>query len=81
MYTNCAFTPQAARASKFALAKNVVLLETTFEEINSIPAEKQSVPLALKCLGTNVVGTKVYRTSFSGILSSGGILRSDWSLP
>ncbi len=32
-----------------------------FEEINSIPAEKQSVPLALKCLGTNVVGTNVYR--------------------
>ncbi len=37
-----------------------------FEEINIITAEKQSVPLALKCLGTNVVGTKVYRTAFSG---------------
>ncbi len=44
--------------------------------INSIPAEKQCVLLALKWLGTNVVGTKVYRIAFSGILSSGGLLHS-----
>ncbi len=31
-----------------------------FKETKSIPAEKLSVPLALKCLGTNAVGTKVY---------------------
>ncbi len=48
--------------------------------MNSIPAEKQSV-LELKCLGTNVVGTKVYRTAFSGILSSGGHLHFDWLPP
>ncbi len=48
--------------------------------MNSIPAEKQSV-LALKCLGTNVVGTEVYSAAFSGILSRGGILRSDWLQP
>ncbi len=34
-----------------------------------------------KCLGTNVVGTKDYRTVFSGILSSWGLLHSDWLLP
>ncbi len=28
--------------------------------------------------GTNVVGTKVYRTAFSGILLSGGLLHFDW---
>ncbi len=28
-----------------------------------------------------MVGTKVYRTAFSGILSSGGLLHSDWLLP
>ncbi len=48
--------------------------------MNSIPAEKQSV-LALRCLGTNVVGTEVYSAAFSGILSSGGLLHSDWLPP
>ncbi len=48
-----------------------------FEEMNSIPAEKQCVLQALKCLGTNAVGTKVYSVAFSGILSSGGFLHSD----
>ncbi len=33
------------------------------------------------CLGTNVVGTKVYGAAFSGVLSSGGLLRSDWLPP
>ncbi len=47
--------------------------------MNSIPAEKHSY-LAQRCLGTNAVGTKVYRTAFSGILSSGGLLHSDWLL-
>ncbi len=46
--------------------------------MKSIPAEKQSVPLALKCLGTNVVGIKVYSAAFSRILSSGGLLHFDW---
>ncbi len=32
-------------------------------------------------LGTNVVGTKVYKTAFSGLLSSGGLLHSDWLPP
>ncbi len=45
--------------------------------MNSIPAEKQCVLQALKCLGTNAVGTKVYSAAFSGILSSGGFLHSD----
>ncbi len=48
--------------------------------MNSIPADKQSV-LVLKCLGTNVVRTKVYSAAFSGILSSGGLLHSDWLPP
>ncbi len=37
-----------------------------------------SAPPALKCLGTNVVGTKVYSAAVSGILSSGGLLHFDW---
>ncbi len=37
--------------------------------------------LVWKCLGTNVVGTKVYKTAFSGTLSSGGLLHSDWLPP
>ncbi len=45
-----------------------------------LKTEKQSV-LARRCLGTNVVGTKVYRTAFSVILSSGGLLHSDWLPP
>ncbi|KAI2645817.1 30S ribosomal protein S3 [Labeo rohita] len=42
--------------------------------MNCIPAEKQA-------LGTNVAGTKVYRTAFSGNLSSGELLHSDWLPP
>ncbi len=60
---------------------NVIGQLCCFEEINSIPAEKKQSVLALKCLGTNVVGTKVYKTAFSGILSSGGLLHSDWLQP
>ncbi len=60
---------------------NIIGQLCCFEEINSIPAEKKQSVLALKCLGTNVVGTKVYRTAFSGILSSGGLLHSDWLPP
>ena len=33
------------------------------------------------CLGTNVVGTKVYRIVFSRIPSGGGLLHSDWLPP
>ncbi len=45
-----------------------------------LKTEKQSV-LARRFLGTNVVGTNVYRTAFSVILSSGGLLHSDWLPP
>ncbi len=45
-----------------------------------LKTEKQSV-LARRFLGTNVVGTKVYRTAFSVILSSGGLLHTDWLPP
>ncbi len=53
-------------------------------QINVVLGKLIAFPLknkALKYLGTNVVGTKVYSAAFSGILSSGGLLHSDWLPP
>ncbi len=58
----------------------LVIGQIDVEEMNCIDAEKQSI-LAQKCLVTNVVRTRVYRTPFSGILSIGGLLHSDWLPP
>ncbi len=70
-----------SKLSRLKCSLNVIgQIYVVLRKLIAFPLKIKSV-LALKCLGTNVVGTKVYKTAFSGILSSGGLLHSDWLPP
>ncbi len=68
------------KLSWFKCSLNVIVqIYVVLRKLIAFPLKNKA--LALKCLGTNKVRTKVCSATFSGILSSGGLLRSDWLPP